>query len=383
MQMEPTRRCLVARARHVLGWLAILSMAACSTPAQLQSAASKPQYLYAANGASNTVSAYRINASTGALTQVPGSPFATSDSRFITVNPASTFAYVQSFFDGTISAYRINAATGALTPVPGSPFSTGYDASRIAINPAGTFAYVSSESSNTVSAYRIDASTGALAPIPGSPFPVASKPSSVTIDPAGSFAYVVTYGASPHDGTVSIFSIDASSGVLKPVTSRPFVTGNDADSITINSNGAFAYMAAKKTVSAYHVNTATGALTPIPGSPFSAGNSQNCSCSVTINPDGTFAYVAGSNPNIYSGISTFSINSSIGALTEISGSPFVVGTDMAPVVLSPAGTFIYQGGTGRSLSASRVDPATGALSPVLGSPFPAGDNPMSIAVAQP
>ena len=203
-KMEQTMHDPIAAIKRILGLMVTLSMTACSTPTLMQSAASKPQYLYAANAASNTVSAYRINASTGALTQVPGSPFATRDSSLITVNPASTFAYAQGFFNGTISAFRINAATGALTPVPGSPFSTGYDASRIAINPAGTFAYVSSMSSHTISAYRIDAATGALAPIPGSPFPVASEePSSVTIDPAGSFAYV---------DTGSIFSIDASSG---------------------------------------------------------------------------------------------------------------------------------------------------------------------------
>ena len=375
-KMRQTAYNLITDVKHLFGIVVALSMTACSTPAQmLQSTASKPQYLYAVNAASRTISAYRINPSTGALTQVPGSPFATNDSLFITINPASTFAYTQDFFNGTISAFRINAATGALTPVPGSPFSTGFEASRIAINPAGTFAYVSSMSSHTISAYRIDASTGALNPIPRSPFSVAlEKPSSVTIDPAGSFIYT---------NTGSIFSINASSGVLTPVRSRTLAHGNDISSITISPNGTFAYISAQKTISVYHVNAATGDLTSIPGSPFSQQAVPEISPSVTINAAGTVAYVADSNLNSYSGISTFSINLSNGALTEIPGSPFVVGTSMAPVVLSPAGTFIYQGGTGQSISALRIDPATGALTPISGSPFPAGHNPDSIAVARP
>ena len=36
------------------------------------------------------------------------------------------FAYVTNASDSTISAYTINATTGALTPVPGSPFAAGW-----------------------------------------------------------------------------------------------------------------------------------------------------------------------------------------------------------------------------------------------------------------
>ena len=35
------------------------------------------------------------------------------------------FAYVTNFSDDTVSAYKINATSGALTPVVGSPFAAG------------------------------------------------------------------------------------------------------------------------------------------------------------------------------------------------------------------------------------------------------------------
>ena len=83
-------------------------------------------FAYVANGTSNNVSAYSINATTGALTQVTGSPFpAGSTPSSVTVNPAGTFAYVTNQNSSNVSAYSINATTGALTQVAGSPFTAG------------------------------------------------------------------------------------------------------------------------------------------------------------------------------------------------------------------------------------------------------------------
>jgi len=45
------------------------------------------------------------------------------------------FAYTASPNTGNVVGYRIDSATGALTPVPGSPFATGdFGASSIAID---------------------------------------------------------------------------------------------------------------------------------------------------------------------------------------------------------------------------------------------------------
>ena len=80
-----------------------------------------------------------------------------------------------------VSAYTINAATGALTPVPGSPFAAGLTPSSVAVSANGRFAYVTNDANTSdVSAYTIDATTGALTPIPGSPFAAGSFPISVT-----------------------------------------------------------------------------------------------------------------------------------------------------------------------------------------------------------
>ena len=96
------------------------------------------------------------------------------------VSPNGQFAYVANFTSDDVSAYTINATTGALTPVPGSPFAAGLEPVSVAVSQNGQFAYVANDGSNDVSAYTINATTGALTPVPGSPFAAGSAPLSVT-----------------------------------------------------------------------------------------------------------------------------------------------------------------------------------------------------------
>ena len=44
--------------------------------------------------------------------------------------------------DNTISAFVIDAVTGVLTPVPGSPFAVPNGVQALAIDPSGRVAYV-------------------------------------------------------------------------------------------------------------------------------------------------------------------------------------------------------------------------------------------------
>jgi 6-phosphogluconolactonase len=140
-----------------------------------------PRFAYVTNSGSNNVSAYTVNATTGTLTPVAGSPFATGSTPYsVAVDPTGKFVYVPSS-SGTVWAYALTAATGALTSVTGSPFATGTAPFSVAVDPSGKFAYVANLGSNNVSAYTIDTNTGALTQITGSPFTAGSNPTSVVI----------------------------------------------------------------------------------------------------------------------------------------------------------------------------------------------------------
>jgi 6-phosphogluconolactonase (cycloisomerase 2 family) len=134
-------------------------------------------------GGTGGLSAYSINASTGALTPVAGSPFATGNQpEIVTINPSGAFVYVVNYQDSTISGYAIDQTSGALTPIAGSPFMVGSTIQDFKIDPSGKFAYAANVDDETLSGYTIDATTGRLSPISGSPFPVGgSGPTSIAI----------------------------------------------------------------------------------------------------------------------------------------------------------------------------------------------------------
>jgi 6-phosphogluconolactonase len=122
------------------------------------------QVVYVANSSGRNVIAYTINAASGALTAVPGSPFPSVSSFLsgeVAVDPTGKFAYVTTHEGDTVSAYTINAASGALTAVRGSPFKAAFSSTSIAlaVHPSGRFVYLPGPpvgNSPTVLAYAID-----------------------------------------------------------------------------------------------------------------------------------------------------------------------------------------------------------------------------------
>ena len=83
------------------------------------------------------------------------------------------YVYVVNLDSDNVSTYTIDAITGALTQVKGSPFRAGTSPFNVAVDPKGKFAYVTHADANNVSAYRIDAASGALKRVKGSPFAAA------------------------------------------------------------------------------------------------------------------------------------------------------------------------------------------------------------------
>jgi 6-phosphogluconolactonase (cycloisomerase 2 family) len=345
-----------------------------------------PKFEYVANGADNTVSAYTINSATGALSPIAGSPFpAGSEPDSVVVDPSGRFAYVANEFANTISAYAINTATGALSAVSSSPFASGRFPTSVTVDPSGQFAYVTNScvssrdcSTGTVWAYTINRSTGALRPVSGSPFTTGEFPVSVTVDPTGRFAYVANSNNAVGNGSVSAYTINHSTGALSAVAGSPFAAGNNAYSVAVDPSGKFVYVTnensgVKGNISAYIINPSTGALSAMAGSPFASGNGP---ISVTVDPSGHFVYVAAE------GVSAYTINRSTGDLRAVPGSPFATGDNAYSVAVDPSGQFAYVANQfSNSVSAFTINSSTGALRPLAGSPFAAGSNPVSIAIA--
>jgi 6-phosphogluconolactonase len=331
----------------------------------------------------------------------------------VAASPVTSFAFVTNSATGAISAFAIHSS-GALTPVPGSPFASGAGAEMMAFDSIHNFLLVSNQSTNTLSVFATDTSSGKLTAVPGSPFAVTATPHGVAVDPAGKFVYVAGEG-----GGISAFAVNAATGFLTPIAGSPFLGLTSAFGVVISPAGDSLYVnnLNSNTVSAFHVDSVTGTLTLMSGSPFLSANTTSgfatpiglatdgkqlfigdhmaetivpftinaggdisapaalptpaTSCSTSchnnplrmaVHPQDKFLYAT----NVQAGtLSTFSIGSgSLASITEVPTGQHPFG-----VALTPAGNFLYVvNKVDSTISAFSVD-ATGKPAALPGSPF--------------
>lgn len=142
----------------------------------------------------------------------------------------------------------------------------------------------------------------------------------------------------------------------------------------------YLFTAAAGQVFSFKLDSTTGAL----GTPISV-NGPTFSEGMVTDPAAKFLYAADmQNDQIY----VFAI-SSTGTLSQISGSPYTVGTPAASplpnaacgLAMDSTGKFLYTADFGNDVvTAFNVDSSSGRLSPLAGSPFSAGENPALLVV---
>jgi hypothetical protein len=136
------------------------------------------RYAYVGQANANVTYGFTIDASTGNLSPLSGSPFTTGPGLELAIDPKGRYLFATNTNSVTVSAFAINQSTGALTAVSGSPYPTGQGPTNLIVDPTSTFLYVANGSNlaNNISGFRIDQSTGALTPLQGSPFPSGQEP---------------------------------------------------------------------------------------------------------------------------------------------------------------------------------------------------------------
>ncbi len=159
----------------------------------------------------NSVSGFSVDA-TGALTPVPGSPVpapATASIVGFAIHPSGKFLYATTGLAANgILAWSVNPTTGALTALPGSPFAPGTALFGGTFDPAGKFFYASAGATGGITGFSVDAITGALTSLSGSPFAAPSFFGGPTVDPSGKFLFAL------QKNSITTFKLDATTGSL-------------------------------------------------------------------------------------------------------------------------------------------------------------------------
>jgi 6-phosphogluconolactonase len=112
----------------------------------------------------------------------------------VVVDPGGKFAYTANVGDvtGTVSVYKINPSTGALTAVAGSPFAAGARPWSVAVarvKPSVRAIYITNEGAKSVSVINPSTNT-VVATVKVGPNPV-----NAALTPSGPTAYITNAGA--------------------------------------------------------------------------------------------------------------------------------------------------------------------------------------------
>jgi 6-phosphogluconolactonase len=330
-----------------------------------------PTYTYVSNQGSNNVSGYSISPKTGALTQVAGSPFAAGSSpSSVGARPLSNFVYVANSASNTVSAFT-STSKGALVPIAGSPYSTGHAPASALVDPSGQYLYVSNSADNTVSGFLINQTSGALSPMTGSPFAISGTgPVALATDPSGTVLFV----GNELSKSIAGYYINLTNGTLAEVTGSPFSFSFAPDALATDPQGLYLY-ACDASLGKLHTFSIAFYLPFLQeaGSPHPVGSDP---AGIVADPTGRYLYVANHGSNNVSG---FSINEANGHLTALSGSPFSAGSDPSSISVDVSGKFVLVTNAGSgNVSVFKIGSA-GGLTQVSGSPFAAGTSPSAAA----
>jgi 6-phosphogluconolactonase (cycloisomerase 2 family) len=321
---------------------------------------------------SNTVSVLSVGTN-GALAPIAGSPFPTGGTGdgggFYATNRAAVsgkFLFASNAVSADVSVFTIDATSGALTSVAGSPFKTGAAAGAIALAPTpdGKFLMAANSGANTVSVFSV--ANGVLTLT--SQFPTANTPEAAKVSPDGKFLAV----AEPYNNSVvEMFSIAADGSLTSLGTfAGSGISVAEVADVDINCANKMLYASESSgsgtIVDAYSVGSG-GTLTAISGSPFSTAGL--FSAPVLLSPDDKTLFVSG--PIL--GTLTVASVAANGSLSFLAGSPFAMISPSTPagMATSADGSFLYVANFKNFVSVFSVA-ADGTPTEVAGSPFSTG-----------
>ncbi|MBL8204134.1 MAG: putative Ig domain-containing protein, partial [Blastocatellia bacterium] len=286
----------------------------------------------------NKIYGYVVDEGTGALTPMNGFPvstgsqgFAFSSYRQLAVDSKNLRLYALNVPGNTISAYSIDRSSGALTPLPFSPITLDAFYYSIAVHPSGSPVVVTDNANpGKVISFQITATTAAQAP--GSPY-AAGNGRAILFSQDGNYFYE-GWGA---DAQLLGFSVNAANGGLTALSGSPFATTFSNPLPLATDVGGRIFTAGRFSNTASVYTTSGGAPTPVNGNPFTSGLF-DVSWGL-LHPSGYF--LLGARGNDTTGVFKVSGTGSATTLSAVAGSPFAGGGASGAAAFNGTGAFLY------------------------------------------
>jgi 6-phosphogluconolactonase len=270
------------------------------------------------------------------------------------------------------------SSSGTLSVLNNSPYNNGVAAQSLAVTPANTFLYAGT--TNGIYAYAINSNGSITVQNNGGVAAQDVVATAMQVDTTGNYLLAVGISTTQQVQAVGIYTIDTTTGLLTAVAGSPLTlyTGNASTptvvaptGLLITPNNSYVY-ASLGTLGVQVLTLGSGGAlaagtnaTILPPLKTSTSPSDQ---GVASDPNSAFLFVA----EINTGLRAFSIGTG-GTLSEISGSPYAVGTGPAAVILDATGSYVYVANKGsNNISAFTLTVASGKLTAVAGSPFSSG-----------
>ena len=179
-------------------------------------------------GSSDTAIATLTLSDSGALVPVAGSPMFINGQVAgfgLTISPDGKHLYAPHAQNpGRIYGFDINATSGALSGISGSPFAATLNSAPLdsSVTPDGQALYVAESFGQSVEGFNINQANGALTQIPGTPVTVAGQSDALAITADGNSLYQSILS---NPGQVEGFAINRTSGGLTRYTGSPYASG--------------------------------------------------------------------------------------------------------------------------------------------------------------
>jgi 6-phosphogluconolactonase (cycloisomerase 2 family) len=169
------------------------------------------------NNTNNQLVTYSRDPATGMLQQT-GSISLPNAAWGVAIDPLGQYLYLATAYlgSGTTSAaygYSIDAITGSLTPIPGTPFALSSNSGNFSFHPSENFIYMSNSGGLSIDAYAIDRTTGKLSSQLGGSVSTCINPSPLSFAPDGNSAYAtcsMDVSHDPQSASLVSFAVSAS-----------------------------------------------------------------------------------------------------------------------------------------------------------------------------
>jgi len=356
----------------------VLFLSQAQTP---ETSAAQGQYIayvgtYTAKTSSKGIYALRFDAQKGQLTSI-GVAAETADPSFLAVHPNGKYLYAVneiSTFNGgaggAVSAFSINAKTGALKLLDQVP-TRGAGPCHVSLDKNGAYVLVANYDGGSIASFAVH-DDGSLGTASGFVQHSGSGPDKerqegphahwIGTSPDNRFALAVDLGLDQ----VIAYGFDSSKGIFTPMLSgfAKVKPGAGPRHLAFHPNGKFAYvlseMDSSVTVFSYQAkNGAFSSLQTISALPKDyAGRKE--AAEIAVDPSGKFLYTSNRG---HDSMAIFEINPAKGTLKSL-GQVLSGGQTPRHFAIDPTGNYLLaENEESNNIVVFHIDPATGNLTP--------------------